>query len=275
LSLVACARQTQTDGPFEIQSAPDVGGVQVSVVATDFEVGQPRIPLVFYQGADRVADIQSVTLTAFDLATEPPSPGWTGQAVNYSDYEVPYWVVYPELPHAGRWGLGGEITLADGTVTKGEVVIEALEHSSSPPVGSQAPASENRTLATEPDIHLLSSGDDPILGLYQITVAEALESGRPTVVTLATPRYCTSQICAPVVGSIEAVYADLGDEVNFIHLEIFKDFETLDYADEVEEWGLVSEPWTFVIDAEGTITASLAGPLSPRELTESLEPVLP
>jgi hypothetical protein len=108
-----------------------------------------------------------------------------------------------------------------------------------------------------------------------MTVAEAMASGRPTVVTFATPAYCTSRLCAPVVHSVEAVYAKLGDEVNFIHLEIFKDFENLDYADEVVEWKLTSEPWTFVLDGDGEIVAKLGGPVSPRELTEVLTPLLP
>ncbi|NIP26954.1 MAG: thioredoxin family protein, partial [Phycisphaerae bacterium] len=81
------------------------------------------------------------------------------------------------------------------------------------------------TLATEPDITSLTSGSDPVPGLYQMTVAEALASGRPTVVTLATPAFCQTDICAPVVDSVEAVYEDYKDQANFLHLEIYKDFQ--------------------------------------------------
>lgn len=271
LLLAACGGQPEPDTP----SGEDTGGIQVVLVADDFAAGQPRVPVVLYDGTERVADVQRVKLTAFDLADEPPTPGWTGEATNYSDYEVPYWVAYPDLPHAGFWGLGAEITLGDGSVTQAEFVLEAQERSSSPAVGSVPPASENRTLETVPDIAMLTSGDDPIPALYQMTVAEAMASGKPTVVSFATPAYCTSKLCAPVVHSVEAVYAELGGQVDFIHLEIFKDFETLDYADEVEEWKLTSEPWTFVLDGEGTIVAKLGGPVSPRELTEALAPLLP
>jgi hypothetical protein len=271
LLVVACGGQPD---PGTIPTE-DTGGIQVVLVTDDFAAGQLRVPVVLYDGTERVADVQRVKLTAFDLAEDPPTPGWTGEATNYSDYEVPYWVAYPDLPHAGFWGLGAEITLSDGSVTQAEFVLEAQERSSSPAVGSVPPASENRTLETVPDIAMLTSGDDPIPALYQMTVAEAMASGKPTVVSFATPAYCTSKLCAPVIHSVEAVYAELGDEVNFIHLEIFKDFETLDYADEVEEWKLTSEPWTFVLDGEGAIVAKLGGPVSPRELTEALAPLLP
>jgi hypothetical protein len=37
----------------------------------------------------------------------------------------------------------------------------------------------------------------------------------------------------------------------------------------------VTEPYIFVLDNEGRVTASLAGPVSPRELTQALGQVLP
>jgi len=243
---------------------------QIAVASNDFPVGKPRIPFILFDGPQQVADAQAVQVTAFDLSLATQQPGWTGTAINYSDYEIPYWVVYPEVDKASNWGLLAEVTLADGSVVQAPFTVQIVEQSESPAIGSQAPASENRTLTTEPDIAKLSSDNDPEPGLYQMTVAEALESGRPTVVTLATPAYCQTKICAPVVDSVEAVYNEYKDQANFIHLEIYKDFQTLETADEVTEWGLASEPWTFVIDTDGTVVARFGGPVSPRELTEAL-----
>lgn len=249
--------------------------LQVAVASDDFAVGQPRVPFVIFAGPERVNDAQRVGLIAFELGAATPVPGWRGEAVNYSDYEVPYWVAHPDLPHAGYWGLGLEITQADGSLTHAEFAIEVAEHSSSPAVGSRPPPLENRTLHTETDIHKLTSGVAPVPGLYQMTVAEAMASGRPTVVTFATPAYCVSRLCAPVVNSVEQVYQTLGEQANFIHIEVYKSFDPLVYADEMEAWKLTSEPWTFVLDSDGTVAARLAGPVSPRELTAALEPLLP
>jgi hypothetical protein len=246
----------------------------VAVASDDFAVGTPRVPFVLFAGTEEVADAASVSLTAFDLGGGTPVPGWSGEAISYSDSEVPYWVAFPELPHAGPWGLAAEIVMADGATTSAQFAIQVLEESQSPAVGSQAPASENRTLVTEADIATLTSGTDPVPGLYQLTVAEAIASRRPTVVTLATPAFCQTKICAPVVKSVEAVYEEYGDRANFIHLEIYKDFQNLTPADEVREWGLASEPWTFVLDGEGKVVARLGGPVSPRELEAALAPLL-
>jgi len=40
------------------------------------------------------------------------------------------------------------------------------------------------------------------------------------------------------------------------------------------EWGLDTEPWVFVLDADGKVVARFSGPLSPTELLASLEPLL-
>jgi hypothetical protein len=270
VSLAGCAAPTPSTPTPVGPSA-----IQVAVASNDFAVGQPRLPIVLFSGPERVTDAQRVVLTPFDLSSGTPTPGgWSGEAINFSDYEVPYWVAYPELPHAGYWGFVAEITLADGSTTEAQFTIEALGQGRAPGVGSQPPASDNRTLSTEPDITKLTSDPEPEPGLYQLTVADALKTGKPTVVTFATPAFCESRLCAPVVNSVKAVYGEWKEEANFIHIEVYKSFNPLVYADEMEEWGLPSEPWTFVLDQTGKVVAQLGGPVSPRELTTVLAPLM-
>jgi hypothetical protein len=61
-----------------------------------------------------------------------------------------------------------------------------------------------------------------------MTVAEAMENGRPTVVGFITPGLCQTQWCAPVLESVEAVRDNVGDAAaNFIHIEVYEDFQNL------------------------------------------------
>jgi hypothetical protein len=252
--------------------APQAGPSLVVVVASDvFVVGTPRVPFVLFDGDKAFSGAQSVNVTAYDLNKSTPAPGWSGETVDYPDYQIPYWVVYPELPHSGYWGIEAKIQLADGSQTTGEFAIEVVDHTDSPEIGDKALASQNRTLKTVPDIRKLSSDANPDPDLYQMTVADALKTGLPTVVTFATPGYCTSHLCAPVVNTVKAASQQFQGKANFIHIEVYKTFDPLVYADEMGEWGLTSEPWTFVIDRQGTITARLGGPVSLKELSQSLE----
>jgi hypothetical protein len=274
LLLTACAvPDTSPPTPTAIVSGPDA--ISVGVASNDFGVGSPRIPFVMFQGAHPITDATSVMVTAFDLSSGTAVPAWSGPATGFADYDLPYWVVYPQMNVAGRWGMVAALTRSDGSQAEAQFVVTISDTVSAPDIGAVPPASQNRTLASEPDLAKLTSDVSPEPGLYQLTVAEALASGQPTVVTFATPAFCTSRLCAPVVDSVKAVFADLQDSVNFIHIEVYKDFgPPLVYADEMDEWHLPSEPWTYVLDREGKVVARLGGPVSPAELRSVLEPLV-
>jgi hypothetical protein len=258
----------------ELMIENPVSPLQVILVSADFAVGEPRISFAIFDGTEVAADVASVHIKAFELGEDMtptnPNPVWKGRAAGYTDYEIPYWVVYPQLPTAGYWGLGAEIKLANGSTARSDFVVEVLPKNQGPAIGDTPPASENRTLATVPDIALLTSATDPDPAFYQMTVAEALTSGKPSVVGFLTPAFCQTQWCAPVLDSLEAVRAETGEDANFIHVEVYDDFQKLTPVKEMAEWGLETEPWVFVLDADGRVTARFSGPLSPRELTAAL-----
>lgn len=242
------------------------------MASDDFPVGQPRVPILLFAGPQRVADARQLQLVAFDLSRGTPEPGWTGEATNYSDYAVPYWVAYPALPHAGLWGLQATITQADGTVTTGQLVIEVKDSTSVPAIGSQPPRSQNRTLTTQPDLRQLTSAAQPNPAFYQMTIAEAMQSGQPSVVVFATPGFCQTALCTPVLKSAETIYPTFKARVNFIHVEIYKQFNPALVVDDiVTEWQLNSEPWTFILDKDGKVFTRFGGPVSPRELMAALK----
>ncbi|MCB0037123.1 MAG: hypothetical protein KDE51_23995, partial [Anaerolineales bacterium] len=172
--------------------------VQVVVGANDFEVGTPRIPIIFFDGPQMSADIPEAEMTVFDLSQEPAAIGWSGMAINYTDYEIPYWVFHPEIPSSGIWGIVASVTLPDGNKEDIQFTIQIEAENSAPLIGDKGIPSENRTLETEPDINKLTSGQEPLPALYQMTVAEAMTSGRPTVIAFNTPAFCQTAICSPV-----------------------------------------------------------------------------
>ena len=255
---------------------PDaVSPIQIIRMSSDTAVGNPRIVFGLFDGPDPVADAQSVALSVVPVGEADAEPVWQGPAENYSDYEVPYWVAYPNLPSAGFWGITANVVLADGTAVTSQFTVEAKAESDAVALGDLAPLSQNRILATEPDINKLSSGNDPDPAFYQLTVADAVASGKPTVVGFLTPGLCETRWCAPVLSSMTAVRESVGNAANFIHIEVYENFQTLTYVPEMAEWGLQTEPYVFVLDDEGRVTASFAGPVSPRELQQALDAVLP
>jgi len=142
-------------------------------------------------------------------------------------------------------------------------------------VGELAPRSETRTLGDTP-IDQLTSDPNPDERLYQLTVAEAVESG-PSVIVFATPAWCTSQACGPMLDQVKAI-AEQFPDLNYVHVEVYENIQVTDRLDlvvvpAVEEWTLPSEPWLYVTDSEGVVAAAFEGAVSDEELTGALEAV--
>ena len=107
--------------------------------------------------------------------------------------------------------------------------------------------------------------------MHEHDLAEVLGE-QPVVLLFATPQLCQSRVCGPVVDVAEEVKADYGDDVAFIHMEIYED-NLIDKGlrPQVNAYGLPTEPWLFVIDAEGRIRTSIEGAFSADELRRAVE----
>jgi hypothetical protein len=62
-----------------------------------------------------------------------------------------------------------------------------------------------------------------------------------------------------------------GSGISFIHVEVFRDNDpTKGYNRWMREWGLTSEPWTFLVGRDGRIKAEFEGSVSAAELTRAV-----
>jgi hypothetical protein len=145
-----------------------------------------------------------------------------------------------------------------------------------PGVGDPAPASETPTLATAGgDATRLTTRVPPDDSLLHFSVAGSLRAKVPFVVTFATPKFCESRTCGPVVDVVEEVAHRLaGSGVRFIHVEVYEGNDpTRGYNRWMKEWNLRTEPWTFVVDRRGRIAARFQGTVSVEELEQAARAV--
>jgi hypothetical protein len=156
----------------------------------------------------------------------------------------------------------------------GNVVVErALDV---PAVGDRAPASDTPTLASaKGKAARVTTRKPPDLILLEHSVADVLRRGNPFVVTFATPKFCSSRACGPVVDVVEEVARRLEEtDVRFIHVEVYADNDpTKGYNRWMQEWGLTTEPWTFVVGADGRIAERFEGVVSVHELEAAAQRV--
>ncbi len=153
----------------------------------------------------------------------------------------------------------------------GNVIVRA--HPEAPAVGDRAPASRTPTLATTKDVAKLTTRVPPDRELLQVSVADALRRKEPFVVVFATPKFCSSRTCGPVVDVVDAVRKRwAGTAVRFIHVEIYTDNVPSKGPNRwVREWGLPSEPFTFLVGRDRLVKARFEGAFSLNELATAVE----
>jgi hypothetical protein len=185
------------------------------------------------------------------------------------------YVVDLDLPQAGRYWMLAEPVDADEAIQAlGQLDVKA--RTAAPSVGGKAIPSRTPTLeSTGGNLRELTTATPPDPALYRSSVAEALAAKAPFVVSFATPKYCQSRTCGPVVDVVDAVRKRSGGSgVRFIHVEIYEDNDPARGTNRwVDQWKLPTEPFTFVVDRTGVIRAKLEGAFSVRELTAAVKQV--
>ena len=173
---------------------------------------------------------------------------------------------------SGVWAADLEVT-GPSLDTQVRGCFEVAEDPMTPAIGAPAPASKTATAQPGDDLSKISTDPKPDPRFYELSVAEAIEAGKPFVVTFATPKFCSSQVCGPTLDIVKSVAKD-HPKTTFIHSEIYEGLEpTNPPLAAVTEWGLPSEPWVFVVDGKGRVAAKFEGTVSPAELREALAEV--
>ena len=185
------------------------------------------------------------------------------------------YVSHLHLPRPGKYWLlaqpegGATMVQALGNVIVGESDV--------PDVGDRAIASDTPTLASAGgDLSKLTTEKPPDEALLRHSVAASIRAKVPFVVTFSTPKYCSSRTCGPVVDVVEEV-AELyeGKRIRFIHVEVYEDNDPAKgFNTWMQEWSLLTEPWTFLVGADGKIVERFEGPVSVLELEAAIDSVL-
>lgn len=178
------------------------------------------------------------------------------------------------LERAGPWGL--EIVARHGADSVETVLlkVDVLQKASSPMPGTPAPRSRNLIASDVADLRLIDSSEPPDVRLHQTRIADAIRQRRPQIIVFATPKYCASRVCGPVLDVVRTLIATYGQHVAFVHQEIWQDGRMETFASTVTEWNLRTEPWTFLVDADGIVRARFEGLATRREIEVALRQML-
>ena len=182
---------------------------------------------------------------------------------------------------AGVWQVDVSLDLA-GQQEIASANFNVVDEPSYPAPGQAAPASDNSVMGTpgakpaEVDSRATegwASVPDPLL--HQVNIRDVLKEGAPMVVVVSTPLYCQSRFCGPITDQIGEIAARYRDVAYFVHLEVWKNYQRKSVNQEAADWVYrndeITEPWVFLVGADGNIVDRWANVLDRRELERELD----
>jgi hypothetical protein len=288
LLLVGCGQAAAPGGASQAQSsqsaasAAQTGDVTPQFAFSEAVVGRNRIAIGLLRGGAPVNDPGAkVHLRFFNLDEQNTQVKFEADTTYYGQgLPVGFYIAYPTLDKAGNWGVEIQSQLSgQATPSTSRLRLEVKPKSAGPNVGDPAIAAKTLTVKDTPDAGRLSSGKEVNPAMYQVSLDDALKSGKPTALLFATPGFCATATCGPSLQVMEGLQKTYGDKMNFIHVEVYKypfgeSAAKGDLSAPLVAWGLRSEPWLYLIDSKGTIVARFEGGITKEELGPALEKLI-
>lgn len=277
--------------------------LQVQLVSSQVGIGQARLPFgilkpdpkdpnsvmlvndavasvkLYQLDGDKGTAAGEYDLTPIALTEDTNHVHQDGSNHTHTDPLATVYVANLNIGKGDWWGADLNIRIGDTNYDDVKVKFFVAAKTTEPGIGDPVPASKQLTTRDMP-VEAIDSSDPPQPALHDMTVAEAVASGRPSLVAFATPAFCQTRFCGPVVSSVvDPLAADFKGRVNFLHIEPYdlkaaRGQGKLVAIKEMQDWGLVSEPWIFVLDAQGRVAAKFEGIMSYDEVKPVLERVL-
>lgn len=268
-------------------SAPADLDVFPVVVSSELAVGDNRFLFSFLDPANRpIAAPDRPASVAF---TPPgggePTDEVEGRFVWGIEGERGIYAAPVTFPVAGAWTATFRTLDGSGRPVEIPFSFDVREDASAVRVGEPAPPVDTPTAAdVDGDLARLSTDADPEPRFYQASVADALAAGQPFVLVFATPAFCQTAQCGPTLDRVKAVAAAF-PEMTFINVEpyvlaptddgrlqpVLSDAGQLQPVEAVIAYGILTEPWIYVVDAGGTVRASFEAIVADDELAAAIE----
>ncbi len=234
---------------------------------------------------------REVDVALYDLGADPTTPVSTTPATFIWAIQpsVGIYVVDAEFLSAGTWGAEFRTSVGDAAPESIRVGFEVQPVSSVVAVGDKAPTTDTPTLAdVGGDVAKISTDDDPVKAFYETSVADALAAKKPFVLAFATPKFCVSAQCGPTLDRLKPIAAAhpgvtvinvepyvLEDVAGQLQPVLTGDPGQLTPAPATVAWRLPTEPWVFVVDRDGIVTASFLLIFGDEELEAAVAAVDP
>jgi hypothetical protein len=152
--------------------------------------------------------------------------------------------------------------------------LAAAPSSQIPGVGDRPPDIATDTSATVHGDEKLLTTRLPPENMASVSLNQVLGK-KPIALLFSTPQLCISRVCGPVTDVAVQVQHRFGNQVAFIHEEVYVDNQpSKGLRPQLKAFHLRTEPWLFVINRQGKIVARLEGAFGINEVTQAIQAAL-
>jgi hypothetical protein len=285
LAIAGCQAASPTSSSLSVGGSLPPGGFIPVIVNEEFGVGPNHLVMttldadnVPIASPDRQATLQ---LTPADGGPDAsPAPvtfewGITGTEGFYVSDVV--------LPTAGSWAATVTLSGPGSATASSTVTFDVKAKTSAIAIGQPAPSIKTPTAASVGgDLKKISTDPNPDPHFYETSEDAALAAHKPFVLVFATPAFCQSATCGPALDHVKTLFA-LYPDVTFIHVEpyemTFTDGRLQPTGGQLtanaitNAWGILSEPWVYVVDKTGIVRASFPSVFTDQEFKAALDAV--
>ena len=287
LILAACAAPPPSPSAKPAASGRPQPSVLPVSIASELAVGSNRYLFSFVDrtgntplGApDRTASVGFSGPAGQTIPTTPATFIWAIEGVSG------IYVATVDFPAAGDWVAHFTTAAAGKPAETVDFQFQVLAKKHAVVPGDKAPSVETPTLASVGgDVSKISTDAKPDMAFYETSVAAALAAKKPFVLVFATPKFCQTSTCGPTLDKVKAVAAAHPD-LTFINVEPYKlkdvdgqlqpdltttDPPALQTVPATDAYGLLSEPYVFVVGSDGIVKASFELIFTPEEIDAAL-----
>jgi hypothetical protein len=226
------------------------------VIAKD---GQPVYgPSAIYIASDPSKPAQGPFVAPADILLTQPRYR-SKQAAGDTDPFAAVYAATPRFSKAGPWAVlvvtrsGGRLVGAPTQIT-----VKTKAEDKVPDVGETAPKVATDTLETGKGEIANIDTRQPPSDMHEDFAS--VVGKKPVALIFSTPQLCESRVCGPVTDIALQMKAKYGKRMTFIHQEVYVDNQIpKGLRPPLQAFNLETEPWLFVTDKRGRVTARLEG----------------
>ena len=179
---------------------------------------------------------------------------------------TPYWPFIVDVQKVGVYLL----ILDAAPESEMSFQVEERENVLSPLVGDALPPFDTPTVNNKRGVDPICTSPQGTCPFHEVTVTEALQSGKPVVYLIGTPAYCKTGTCAPGLDALIALSKKVGDAAVFVHADVYTDKTATTAAPAVLAYKLAYEPLLYITDAKGVLVNRLDAVFDVTEMSSAL-----